>query len=151
MYQEITAKWKSITTPYIDNPLHATSQCSVDFQPFPAIIGEESKKRGGNAMGISGDDGDRLLLELQCSWALKTDDTILYDLSHQITEWLEGKVPEWLASEPNQDPYLPLFMNDAMADQNVTGTYKDYVKLKALQAEIDPKGLFRTRAGGFKY
>lgn len=49
------------------------------------------------------------------------------------------------------DEYLPLFMNDAMYDQNVTGTYKDYAKFKELQREADPEGVLRERMGGFKY
>lgn len=151
MYQEITAKFKEITAPHLNNILHATSQCSCDFQPFPAIIGKESEKRGGNAMGISGSDPDRLLLEFQCSWPFKVDDQKLYAMSRAITEWLETKVPEWLADEPVKNPYLPMLMNDAMGDQNVTGAYKDYSKFKALQEKVDPMGLFDTRAGGYKY
>lgn len=151
MYKEISKKWKEVTDPYLKNPLHATAQCSVDFQPFPAIIGAQSEKRGGNAMGITGQDPDRLLLELQCSWSLKSDDEKLYAMSREITDWLETKVPEWLANEADESPYLPFLMNDAMADQNVTGMYKDYGRLKALQEEIDPHGMFDTRVGGYKY
>jgi hypothetical protein len=151
MYQEIAAKWKEVTSHYLSNPIHATSQCSVDFQPFPAIIGKESEKRGGNALGISGSDPDRLLLELQCSWAAKSDDEVLKGMSREFTAWLNAKVEEWLAEEGMGDLYLPLLMNDAMADQNVTGMYKDYPELKALQESIDPMGLFDTRAGGYKY
>jgi hypothetical protein len=151
MYTDITARWKEITAPHLTNPVHITSQCSVDFQPFPAIIGSESQKRGGNAMGISGDDGDRILLELQCSWAAKIDDQVLSKLSRDMTTWLEKRVTEWLEDEDGQSKYLPFLMNDAMSDQNVTGSYRDYAKLKLLQEEIDPNGLFRERAGGYKY
>ena len=38
MYAEVAAKWKEITALHLNNPLHATSQCSVDFQPFPALF-----------------------------------------------------------------------------------------------------------------
>ncbi|KAF2019503.1 FAD-binding domain-containing protein [Aaosphaeria arxii CBS 175.79] len=151
MYTEIAKKWKEITASYLTNPIHLTSKCSVDFQPFPAIIGKESQRRGGNAMGISEADGDRLLLEFQCSWALAADDPILYAMSRDITAWLDVKVTEWLAEDNMQNRYLPLFMNDAMGDQNVTGTYKEYAKFKNLQEDIDPQGLFHARAGGYKY
>ena len=60
-------------------------------------------------------------------------------------------MPEWLADEPSSHDYLPWLMNDAMGDQNVTGMYRDYAKFKALQEEIDPEGLFSTRAGGYKF
>lgn len=104
-------------------------------------------------MGLSGSDPDRLILELQCSWSDSDDDEILYDISRQMTSWLEGKVPEWLAAanEPTEGVYLPLFMNDAMGDQNVTGSYRDYAKFKALQQSIDPDGFFSARSGGYKY
>lgn len=151
MYTEIAEKWKEVTAPYLNNLLSLTSQCSVDFQPFPSKIGEESQKRGGNAMGISGNDGDRILLEFQCAWPFKSDDSRLWDMSRDITNWLEGKLQEWIADEPDEERYLPWLMNDAMFDQNVTSMYRDYAKFKALQAQVDPQGLFRTRAGGYKY
>ncbi|EMR62515.1 putative fad dependent protein [Eutypa lata UCREL1] len=132
---------------------HLTAQCSADFQPFPSIIGQHSQDKGGNAMGLSGSDPDRLILELQCSWSDSDDDEVLYEMSRQMTDWLEEKVPEWLAAadEPVDGVYLPLFMNDAMGDQNVTGSYRDYAKFKALQQSVDPDGLFSARSGGYKY
>jgi hypothetical protein len=42
-------------------------------------------------------------------------------------------------------------MNDAAGDQDVTGSYREVSKLRALQKSVDPNGLFRTRAGGYKY
>ena len=102
-------------------------------------------------MEISESDGDRLLLELQCSWSNQRDDETLYDMSRQMTDWLDSMLPHWLEGEPVQQRYLPLFMNDAMGDQNVTGMYKGYARLKQLQTEIDPNGLFKARSGGYKF
>jgi hypothetical protein len=42
-------------------------------------------------------------------------------------------------------------MNDAAGDQDVTGSYKDVAKFRALQKSVDPNGLWSTRAGGYKY
>jgi hypothetical protein len=103
-------------------------------------------------MGLTGQDPHRLVLEIQCLWNNREDDEYIYSLSRQLTSWLEAKVPVWLADNLSDvDTYLPLFMNDAAGDQNVTGMYRDYAKFKALQEEIDPDGVFRTRVGGFKY
>lgn len=99
-------------------------------------------------MGISGDDIDRVLLEIQCSWSLPTDDSIFPAAAEKLTDWLETKLPEWTKGEKD---YLPYLMNDAAGNQNVTGTYRDYAKFKALQKEIDPQGFFSTRGGGFVY
>lgn len=131
--------------------MQLTSQCTVNFQPFPAAIGEQSQKRGGNAMGISGKDGDRLLLELQCGWSQRKDDATIYTMSRLMTDWLEVKLSEWLQGEQKNHIYLPLLMNDAMYDQNVTGMYRDYAEFKALQREIDPNGVFSSRMGGYKF
>ncbi|KAM0543961.1 hypothetical protein ACHAPJ_012056 [Fusarium lateritium] len=152
VYDEISTKLRDITKDYFKNPLNLASQCSVDFQPLPAAIGKATEKRGGNAIGFTGSDPDRILLELQCAWTDKKYDEVMPQFSKDLTSWIEDKVPEWLEKygEPS-DTYLPLFMNDAMADQNVTGSYKDYAKFKALQLEHDPEGVLRTRTGGFKY
>lgn len=150
MYSEITNKFADLLEKYLSNPLRLTSQCSIDFQPFPSIIGKHSESNGGNAMGITGDDVDRLLLEIQCSWASPGDDEILYGVSEELTDWLAIKVPEWTKGQ-DEGLYLPYLMNDAGGSQNVTGTYKDYAKFKALQEEVDPEGFFKLRGGGYTY
>lgn len=148
MYGEISDKFTSLLEDHMKNPLRLTSQCSIDFQPFPAIVGKHSQDRGGNAMGISGDDLDRILLEIQCSWSSDKDDEIFAGVSKELTDWLEVKVPEWTKGEKY---YLPYLMNDASGDQNVTGTYQGYSEFKALQAGMDPDEFFRARGGGFVY
>ncbi|KAM0342901.1 hypothetical protein ACHAPU_009105 [Fusarium lateritium] len=152
VYSEITAKMAEITGPYFKDIQGLVSQCSVDFQPLPASIGKQTEKRGGNAIGFTANDPDRVLLEIQCAWTDKKLDETVRDFSRNLTWWVEDKLPEWLEEQGESvDSYLPLFMNDAMSDQNVTGSYKDYVKFKALQLEADPEGVLRERMGGFKY
>lgn len=148
MYGEISTKFQSLVGEYLKSPLRLTSQCSIDFQPFPKAIGQQSEERGGNAMGISGDDPDRILLEIQCSWLNDDDDKIFHQAARDLVSWLETKVPEWTGGEKY---YLPYLMNDAAWDQNVTGMYRDYAKFKALQEEMDPEGFWSERSGGYKY
>lgn len=150
MYEEIRDKLAEITTPFL-NVLRPTSQFSVDFQPLPSIVGKIAESKGGNAMGLTGSDPDRLILEIQGSWALASDDTEAYSLSKKLTDWLDEQVPKWLAEAGMGSQYLPLFMNDAAGDQDVTGSYRDVAKFRALQKSVDPNGLFSTRAGGYKY
>jgi hypothetical protein len=147
MYEEISAKFQSLVKDYL-TVLRPTSQCSVDFQPFPAVIGQHSQERGGNALGIAGSDPDRLLLEIQCSWTLKSDDELFVGASKALVAWLEAKLPAWTGGE---EFYLPFLMNDAAGDQNVTGLYRDYARFKALQSELDPDKFWSGRGGGFTY
>ncbi|KAF2033166.1 FAD-binding domain-containing protein [Setomelanomma holmii] len=151
MYSEIRTKLAHITAPFL-TLLRPTSQFSIDFQPLPSIIGKISESKGGNAMGLSSSYPDRIVLEIQGSWALASDDAVVYSLSKQLTDWLDEQVPKRLdEAGMSRDMYLPLFMNDAAGDQPVTKSYKDHEKFKALQRQVDPDGLFSTRAGGFKY
>lgn len=148
IYQEIHDYWSSI----VSGSGTVTEQCSIDFQPVPSVIGQRSEARGGNAIGISGSDPNRLFLELECAWGSGLDDAAVYDITRQVTAWLQTKIPQWNAlAGLDADAYLPLFMNDAMGDQNVTESYRAYDGLKALQREVDVDGLFNARAGGFKY
>lgn len=100
-------------------------------------------------MGLAGDDPDRVLLEIQCSWADRGDDGIFVEASRDLVAWLEVKVPEWTGGTTQL--YLPFLMNDAAGDQNVTGGYRDYARLKALQAAADPEQFWSSQGGGFTY
>lgn len=48
--------------------------------------------------------------------------------------------------------YQPLFMNDAMYNQDVFASYgsANHDRLVQIQRERDPKGFFAKRTGGFK-
>ncbi|KAG7409332.1 putative FAD-linked oxidoreductase [Fusarium oxysporum f. sp. rapae] len=152
VYAEITDKFVEITSTYFKNLRGLASQCSVDFQPLPSAIGKHTEERGGNAIGFTASDPNRVLLEIQCAWVEKRYDDTVRQFSKDLTAWIEDKLPEWIEKNGGSvDEYLPLFMNDAMYDQNVTGTYKDYAKFKKLQREADPEGVLRERMGGFKY
>lgn len=151
MYKEISDKFHSILSKLIDkHPLRLSAQYSVDFQPFPAVIGKHSQEAGGNSMGLGGEgDIDRIVLEIQCSWKSPKDDVVFDAAGLELLKWLETKIPEW--TQGADAGYLPLFMNDAAADQNVTGTYKEYSKLKGLQQKMDPDAFWKKRGGGFTY
>lgn len=150
MYKEIRDKLAEIAAPFL-TILRPTSQFSLDFQPLPSIIGKMSESKGGNAMGLTGSDPDRVILEIQGSWILPSDDTEGYSIGKQLTDWLDVQVSKWLAEAGMSSQYLPLFMNDAAGDQDVTGSYKDVAKFRELQKSVDPNGLWSTRAGGYKY
>jgi hypothetical protein len=150
VYKEIRDKLAEIAAPFL-TILRPTSQFSLDFQPLPSIIGKMSESKGGNAMGLTGSDPDRVILEIQGSWILPSDDTEGYSIGKQLTDWLDVQVSKWLAEAGMSSQYLPLFMNDAAGDQDVTGSYKDVAKFRELQKSVDPNGLWSTRAGGYKY
>nr|QCC62995.1 FAD-binding domain-containing protein [Phoma sp.] len=153
MYKDIRDKLADLTNVFLNTPpLIRAVQFSVDFQPLPALIGKISATKGGNAMGLSDSDPDRIILIFQGAWNFSGDDDLAFGIARQLTTWLEEVVPKWIAEAgmPN-NMYMPLFLNDAMWDQPVMQSYKDYNKFKTLQKQVDLAGLWSTQAGGFKY
>ncbi|KAH7029743.1 uncharacterized protein B0I36DRAFT_246204 [Microdochium trichocladiopsis] len=143
-------KFTQIAQPFL---ARTTSQFTVDFQPLPSAVGAHSELAGGNAMGLRGGDPDRTILVLHGSWEFASDDDAGHAIAREVSEWLDAMVPEWLgqAGMNSTGLYMPLFMNDGAWDQNVTGSYGDYARFKALQEQMDPQQVFAQRLGGFKY
>ncbi|KAL6708912.1 hypothetical protein ACN47E_002319 [Coniothyrium glycines] len=153
MYAEIKNKLEQLTLSILTlPPLARATQFSVDFQPLPSVIGKQTSAKGGNAMGLSANDPERIIIIFQGSWNLVADDQLAFDIARELTAWLDEQVPRWLnEAGMSTNGYMPLFVNDAMFDQDAYRSYKDYDKFKALQRSVDPNGLWSQRAGGFKY
>ncbi|CBX97956.1 hypothetical protein IAQ61_000864 [Plenodomus lingam] len=153
MYSEIRSKLKSTVSPFLNlPPVVRGVQFSVDFQPLPSIIGTHSAAKGGNAMGLTASDPERIIIIFQGAWNLAFDDELVNGFAKEMTDWLAEQVPRWLdeAGMP-RDVYLPLFLNDAQSDQQVMQSYSGYERFRELQKSVDPNGLFSSRAGGFKF
>ena len=105
---------------------------------------KHSDDAGGNAMGISRNDPDRLMQETQCTWVDRADDEQFGQVGGDTTYWMEIRLPEWTGGE---DYYLP-YLNDFAWDEDATGSYRDYASFRALQAEMDLDDFFRRRGGG---
>ncbi|KAK7956316.1 uncharacterized protein PG986_005538, partial [Apiospora aurea] len=174
VYEEIASEWRRrMRSGYLDQLRHFPSQCSIEFQPLPAAVGRHSERAGGNAMGLRASDPDRVVLNLQCMWPRAREDATVRVLAAGMTAWLEERLPAWKAqaaglgeaeAEEAEDhhqeagstaaaaaAYMPLFMNDAMSDQDILGSYRGYEKFRELQRGVDPEGMFRSRVGGYRY
>jgi FAD/FMN-containing dehydrogenase len=126
----------------------------IVLQPFPRAFGKASDERGGNAMGLSGKENDRFVLEIAGVYNSKDDDEQMQawgrEFTDQLTSRLKTVVENAKRTGSSVGEYNPYFMNDAGPDQDVMGSYRDAKKFTTLQKELDPKGLFSKRAGGFK-
>ena len=126
----------------------------IVLQPFPRAFGKASEERGGNAMGLSKTDHDRFVLEIAGVYSKKEDDELMQawgrEFTDQLTSRLKTVVADAKRTGSSVGEYNPYFMNDAGTAQDVMGSYQDAKKFAALQKELDPKGLFSKRAGGFK-
>jgi len=105
-------------------------------------------------MGLSLLDSDKYVLEIAGVYQKKEDDEVMQSWGRDFTNQLSSRLKTVLANSKKAGvpvgEYNPYFMNDAGPDQDVMGSYKEARKFAALQKELDPKGLFSKRAGGFK-
>jgi hypothetical protein len=123
---------------------------TLAFQALPNTVGKASEERGGNAMGLSGKDQPRFILEIAGVWNSKADDETMWSMARQLTESLTGELGQ-MKAQGKAVGYNPLFMNDAGPDQDVMASYKDAAQFAKLQKAVDPTGFFSKRAGGYKY
>ncbi|KAI9048116.1 hypothetical protein LZ554_007911 [Drepanopeziza brunnea f. sp. 'monogermtubi'] len=133
------------------------------YQPKPVAVAVASARVNplGNLLGLSPDHGDHQWMGVTCAWLTKMGDADAYriatDLTDSIVSYTKAAYPDALGSNfragTPADGYKPaVFMNDAMADQQVFRGYGDdtYQRLKSIQEAYDPIQLFPTRTGGFK-
>lgn len=94
IYSEIADKMAELTQPALATTLDLLSQCSLDLQPLPSIVGKHTQDAGGNAMGLTDQDPERVILEIQCSWTGSEKDEEMQQISRDMTTWLESKLPD---------------------------------------------------------
>ncbi|PWN33201.1 FAD-binding domain-containing protein [Meira miltonrushii] len=119
------------------NTAHGTYDIlSFDVQPVAASLVQQSRARGGNAQDSV--DGPYYWI----------------NYLHSSLPGLYTGVPQALAElktavekTPN-NATLPIFLNDANADQPILQSYHAYDKLKAAKAKYDPQNYFSTHMGG---
>ncbi len=58
------------------------------LQPFPKLFGKHADARGGNAMGLTGTDHDRFVLEIASLYANKADDETVQAWGKAFTDKL---------------------------------------------------------------
>jgi hypothetical protein len=152
-YKRVDDIWSGVAQKYIKNRWNIFN--AVIFQPFPKSIGAASDARGGNAMGLSGSDHDRFVLEIATIYTNKADDDLVKAMVRDITATLSLKLSEEKEKAKSVGrtigDYNPFYMNDAGPDQDVMSSFKDAKKFAKLQKEMDPTGLWANRAGGYKY
>lgn len=125
-------------------------------------LSEASVASGGDALQLDPKNGDRLWIDLVISWETAVGDDVAASFAEQILSDIDSYVRTTYAGVPNTryvegnltyEEYNPLFLNDAMYDQQPAQSYggNSYERLRAIQKQVDPNGFFPTRTGGFKY
>lgn len=137
---------------------------SLGFQPIPVQLANASVNApyGVSLLGLDPDHGDKFWMEYDVSWLLPTTDDAAAGFLTEITQpaqdyvvrkYSDTKPTNWKSGDIERTNFNPLFMNDAMYNQDERRFYGPgtYEKLRETQRKRDPEGMFRERTGGFKF
>lgn len=108
---------------------------------------ERMAERGGNALGITAEEGPYYLMHVCCWWADAADDTKVYEMASTVLKRIKAKSVE----EGKENAFL--YMNYASQFQDVIASYGEDNKARLLQvaAKYDPMKVFQIlQPGGFK-
>ncbi|KAI9761159.1 MAG: hypothetical protein M4579_001206 [Chaenotheca gracillima] len=117
----------------------------VAFQPISTAISSHFSRNGGNALGVSPDDGPLMLVQYNWAWASTADDTRVTNAIESILAQAETAAQSMgLANDyvylnyaaPNQKP----FDGYGAANKN---------RLINIQKLLDPKGVFSILQPGY--
>ena len=108
------------------------------LQPLPQNTISLMSKNGGNALGLKPSDGTLVILSIAWSWKNAADDTVVFAAYHKFFERAEAAAKEmglW---------HRYKYANYAEASQDVWAGYgeESLERLRKVQREVDPKGVF---------
>ncbi|KAJ8457726.1 hypothetical protein ONZ45_g18199 [Pleurotus djamor] len=122
-------------------------QWTAIFQPISLPHLQATANSGGSPLGLSPDDGDLILLNLNTVWASEADDSAMENAVQGVIDWATQEAKR-------RNVYHPwLYSNYALPGQQVYPSYgaDNYLRLKGIQTLYDPENVFgRLWKGGFK-
>ncbi|KAF1914540.1 hypothetical protein BDU57DRAFT_519588 [Ampelomyces quisqualis] len=141
----------------------ATAAKDIFFEELPAIVDAEGilpaislqvitepilelmAQRGGNALGLSAQDGPLMSLLIACRWIQSADDGRINKFSDKV----KNRVLAAAAAKGKASPYL--YMNYASPWQDAVAGYgaANKAKLKSISKKYDPRGVFQKLQPGY--
>ena len=118
---------------------------SLMFQTITNDVISHFSQNGGNALGISKDEGPLTMMAVQTQWSEARDDETIYCFSRRIVE----RSMEEAKRMKLHHRYM--YMNYAAPEQDVFEGYEEENKKKLLdiQRKYDPEGLFVDLQPGY--
>jgi hypothetical protein len=124
---------------------------SIAWQPFPKRIVQKARALSPDL--IDADDAiDRFIVEMNYAFVPQNLYANMADTMEKTYTGVRERVLEWQDSGTLPGGYLPLFMNYAFYRQDYFGRLRPESRMlaKRVAGEVDPKGFFRDRTGGWK-
>ncbi|PHH75969.1 hypothetical protein CDD82_4206 [Ophiocordyceps australis] len=136
---------------------------SFAIQPMPRTIANASiMTGGGNAMGLHPEHGDRIWIEYDLAWLNPSCDSRCPRFFRREVEKLRdyhrrefANIPptNYMSGQLSYVCYNPIFMNDAMEDQDPLVSYGrgNYFRLRAIKMKYDKYDFLGRQQLGFRF
>lgn len=116
---------------------------SLDFEPISqSLIAAGNAQNGGNAMQLKEEEGPFFWLNFLINSP--------QSLANSTYDNIQASFRDMVNSVPNA-PGLPLFINDAAADQNPLQTFSTFHRLQEIKQKYDPDNFFGTHTGQWSF
>ncbi|KUL89382.1 hypothetical protein ZTR_04390 [Talaromyces verruculosus] len=123
---------------------------TIAFQPLPRTITSKAIALGGDLLSFP-DTTDYIIMELDISHSLASDDDTTEAAIQQLYTALDNHVQNFIAEGVLPDVYRPLFMNDAHGTQDYWGRISTADEARAVREKYDPELFWQKRtSGGFR-
>ncbi|EMD58371.1 hypothetical protein GGP41_007732 [Bipolaris sorokiniana] len=124
---------------------------SIAWQPFPKRIAQKARELSPDLIDADA-SVDRIIIEMNYAFTPKTLYDRMADTMEATYTGIRNRVLAWQADGKLPDAYLPVFMNYGFYRQDYFGRLRPQSRAlaKRVADAVDPKGLFRTRTGGWK-
>lgn len=118
---------------------------ALALEPLPPKI--YARHAEENALGLADRSGSLVVALLTVSWTEASDDAVLNDAAEKLMDAIENEARQL----DGLDPFV--YLNYADKNQDPIGSYgaASVRRLQAVQARVDPKGVFTNQVpGGYK-
>lgn len=118
---------------------------TIVFQPLNQNLISHSFKNGGNALGLSEEDGRLILMDIAVSWSSPDDDTRIKDAARNIIQRSNA------TAHAQGLGHRFVYQNYAAIEQSVFPGYgeENLDRLKSIQKKYDPEMVFKNLQPGY--
>ena len=124
---------------------------SIAWQPFPKKIAQKARELSPDLIDADA-DVDRIIIEMNYAFTPQSLYEEMADTMEATYSGVRDRVLAWQAEDKLPQAYLPIFMNYGFFRQDYFGRLRPESRAlaKRVADEVDPRGLFRSRTGGWK-
>jgi hypothetical protein len=124
---------------------------SIAWQPFPKKIAQKARELSPDLIDADA-DVDRIIIEMNYAFTPQSLYEEMADTMEATYSGVRDRVLTWQAEDKLPQAYLPIFMNYGFFRQDYFGRLRPESRAlaKRVADEVDPRGLFRSRTGGWK-